>query len=90
MELFVTEFAELELCKIFQCHFIRSPFLPKKFRLRFLKTLEEMIKNPDSGIEELSLNVLNRNYQYIVMDNFKLIFYTTDTTIFVTDILIAE
>ena len=82
-----TDFAIRNLKDIF--HYYSNKANKKvahKIRKEILKASNQLKNNPDSGVIEPNLIVLNKDYKYLVSGNYKLIYRVVDNEIIINDV----
>lgn len=57
-----------------------------RIKSRILKSTKRLINHPKSGQIELHLKDLNKEYRYLVIDNYKIIYRVKKETIIINDV----
>jgi toxin ParE1/3/4 len=57
-----------------------------KIKNSIFSATEQLIKHPDSGQIELTLNQLGEGHRYLVKDNYKIVYKKVDGRILITDV----
>ena len=87
MKIVWTDFAIRNLKDIFEYYSIEvNKKLAHKIRKQILESSKQLIKNPNSGSVELNLIDLNKNYRYLIIGNYKLIYRIVDNKIIINDV----
>lgn len=87
MQIEFTDFAKSELQDIYDYYVIvASEKIALKIINKILSDIERLSISPDIGTKETLLEALNKSHLYIVCGNYKIIYYKTHNTIYVTDI----
>ena len=60
--------------------------IANKIKLKIFESTKQLLKNPESGQLELSLENLQQNHRYLVSGNYKIIYRLFDNQIAIVDI----
>lgn len=87
-EIIWTEFAVWNLDLIYE--YIISKSFSDSTANRLIKNLilrvEQLELHPNSGQQELELLKLKKTFRYLVYKNYKIIYYTDNTKVYITDV----
>lgn len=91
MEIIWTDFAIENLKIIFDYHIVKAnKKTAHKIRFQILNAAKQLINHPASGQKELHLEMLEKEYRYVLSGNYKIIYKVEDSYIIITDVFDAR
>ena len=91
MEIIWTDFAIENLKIIFDFHIVKAnKKTAHKIRIQILNATKQLINHSVSGQKELHLEMLEKEYRYVLSGNYKIIFKVDDSYIIITDVFDAR
>lgn len=87
MKIIQSDFASTTLIEIYKYDGdIANKDIAKKIKNSIFSATKQLIKYPDSGQIELTLNQLGEGHRYLVKDNYKIVYKKVEEGILITDV----
>lgn len=83
-----TEFAEWNLEQIYEYVYSKSfsDTIANKLIRGIIERVEQLELYPDSGQKETALKEIKKSFRYLVYKNYKIIYFTANQVVYITDV----
>ena len=91
MKVIWSDFASDTLISIYQYYKEAAIInVARKIKADIFKSTQKLIKNPESGPIELSLNAIGEGHRFLVVGNYKIVYKRVREGILITDVFDAR